>query len=60
MDETAAAVARPFLTLLRVFPEPRAVYGPEPARPARTGDVAAEPVTGPGRCQCRRLRCGHD
>ncbi|MFC8427818.1 purine-cytosine permease family protein [Streptomyces sp. NPDC057253] len=37
-----------FLTLLRVFPEPRAVYGPEGARLARTVEVAVEPVTGPG------------
>ncbi len=37
-----------FLTLLRVFPEPRAVYGPEGARLARTVDVPVPPVTGPG------------
>ncbi|MFF3378905.1 purine-cytosine permease family protein [Streptomyces sp. NPDC002680] len=37
-----------FLTLLRVFPEPRAVYGPEGARLARTVDVAVPPVSGPG------------
>ncbi|GAP45369.1 transmembrane transporter [Streptomyces azureus] len=42
----AAAVL--FLTLLRLFPEPRAVYGPEGARLARTADVPVPPVTGPG------------
>ncbi|NUS24982.1 MAG: cytosine permease, partial [Streptomyces sp.] len=37
-----------FLTLLRVFPEPRAVYGPEGARLARTVDVPVPAITGPG------------
>ena len=37
-----------FLSLLRLFPEPRAVYGPEGARLARTVDVAVPPITGPG------------
>ncbi|WP_216591245.1 purine-cytosine permease family protein [Streptomyces brasiliscabiei] len=37
-----------FLTLLRLFPEPRAVYGPEGARLARTTDVPVPPITGPG------------
>ncbi|WP_181387582.1 hypothetical protein [Streptomyces sp. Act143] len=37
-----------FLTLLRVFPEPRAVYGAKGARPARTVEVLVPPVTGPG------------
>lgn len=37
-----------FLTLLRLFPEPRAVYGPEGARLARTVDVPVPPITGPG------------
>jgi hypothetical protein len=36
-----------FLTLLRVFPEPRAVYGPGGARPARTVEVPVPPITGP-------------
>ena len=29
-------------------PEPRAVYGPESARPARTVEVAVASITGPG------------
>ncbi|GAA4324555.1 cytosine permease [Streptomyces venetus] len=37
-----------FLTLLRLFPEPRAVYGPEGARLARTVDTPVPPITGPG------------
>ncbi|MDN3026795.1 cytosine permease [Streptomyces sp. S.PB5] len=37
-----------FLALLRLFPEPRAVYGPQGARFARTVDVPVPPVTGPG------------
>lgn len=37
-----------FLTLLRLFPEPRAVYGPEGARLVRTADVPVPPITGPG------------
>ncbi|MEU6372373.1 cytosine permease [Streptomyces sp. NPDC046909] len=37
-----------FLALLRIFPEPRAVYGPEGARLARTVDVPVPPITGPG------------
>jgi hypothetical protein len=36
------------VALLRLFPEPRAVYGPEGARPARTVDVPVPPITGPG------------
>ncbi|MGV9500244.1 purine-cytosine permease family protein [Streptomyces sp. NPDC003642] len=43
-----AAAAVLFLTLLRLFPEPRAVYGPEGARLARTVDVPVPPITGPG------------
>ncbi|WP_344545028.1 purine-cytosine permease family protein [Streptomyces levis] len=43
-----AAAAVLFLTLLRLFPEPRAVYGPEGARLARTADVPVPPITGPG------------
>ena len=37
-----------FLSLLRLFPEPRAVYGPEGARLARTVEVPVPPITGPG------------
>jgi purine-cytosine permease-like protein len=37
-----------FLTLLRLFPEPRAVYGPDGARLVRTADVPVPPITGPG------------
>lgn len=37
-----------FLTLLWLFPEPRAVYGPEAARLARTVEVPVPPITGPG------------
>ncbi|KUO18238.1 hypothetical protein AQJ91_26205 [Streptomyces dysideae] len=36
-----------FLALLRLFPEPRAVYGPEGPRLARTVEVPAQPITGP-------------
>ncbi|MFI9173837.1 purine-cytosine permease family protein [Streptomyces lincolnensis] len=36
-----------FLALLWIFPEPRAVYGPEGARLARTVDVPVPPITGP-------------
>jgi hypothetical protein len=43
-----AVAALLFLTLLRLFPEPRAVYGPEGARLARTVDVPVPPITGPG------------
>ncbi len=43
---TAAAAL--FLTLLRLFPEPRAVYGPEGPRLARTVEVPVPPITGPG------------
>ncbi len=42
-----AVAAVLFLTLLRVFPEPRAVYGPGGARPARTVEVPVPPITGP-------------
>jgi hypothetical protein len=35
-----------FLTLLRLFPEPRAVYGPEGARLVRTVDVPVPPIVG--------------
>ncbi|MEU6356531.1 cytosine permease [Streptomyces sp. NPDC047072] len=35
-----------FLALLRIFPEPRAVYGPEGARLARTVEVPVPPITG--------------
>lgn len=37
-----------FLTLLRVFPEPRAVYRPQGAQLARTVDVPIPAITGPG------------
>jgi purine-cytosine permease-like protein len=37
-----------YLALLRIFPEPRAVYGPEGARLARTVEVPVPPITGPG------------
>ncbi|GAA2925181.1 MULTISPECIES: purine-cytosine permease family protein [Streptomyces] len=37
-----------FLTLLWLFPEPRAVYGPEGARLVRTVEVPVPPITGPG------------
>jgi purine-cytosine permease-like protein len=37
-----------YLALLRLFPEPRAVYGPEGARLARTVEVPVPPITGPG------------
>jgi purine-cytosine permease-like protein len=36
------------LALLRLFPEPRAAYGPEGARLARTVEVPVPPITGPG------------
>ncbi|MFD9429401.1 purine-cytosine permease family protein [Streptomyces sp. NPDC060002] len=37
-----------YLALLRLFPEPRAVYGPEGARLARTVEAPVPPITGPG------------
>ncbi|MFF8970073.1 hypothetical protein [Streptomyces sp. NPDC014995] len=39
-----------YLSPLRLFPEPRAVYGPEGPRPARAVDVPVPvaPITGPG------------
>ncbi len=37
-----------YLALLRLFPEPRAAYGPEEARLARTVDVPVPPITRPG------------
>ncbi len=37
-----------FLGLLRLFPEPRAAYGPQGARLARTVEVPVPPITGPG------------
>ncbi|MDQ1050568.1 hypothetical protein QFZ76_008804 [Streptomyces sp. V4I2] len=37
-----------YLAMLRLFPEPRAVYGPEGARLARTVDTPVPPITGPG------------
>ena len=37
-----------YLALLRIFPEPHAVYGPEGARLARTVEVAVPPITGAG------------
>ncbi|MFF4362738.1 purine-cytosine permease family protein [Streptomyces sp. NPDC001604] len=37
-----------YLALLRIFPEPRAVYGPQGARLARAVEVAVPPITGPG------------
>jgi purine-cytosine permease-like protein len=43
-----AVAAVLFLALLRLFPEPRAAYGPEGARLARTVDVPVPPITGPG------------
>ncbi|WP_327186602.1 purine-cytosine permease family protein [Streptomyces sp. NBC_01334] len=43
-----AVAAVLYLALLRLFPEPRAVYGPEGARLARTVEVAVPPITGPG------------
>ncbi len=43
-----AVAAVLYLALLRLFPEPRAVYGPEGARPARTVEAAVPPITGPG------------
>ncbi|GAA1012300.1 nitrate reductase [Streptomyces sp. F-3] len=36
------------LALLRLFPGPRAVLGPEGPRPARAVDVPVPPTTGPG------------
>ncbi|CAL9345965.1 hypothetical protein SUDANB105_00369 [Streptomyces sp. enrichment culture] len=41
-----AVAAVLFLTLLWLFPEPRAVYGPEGARLVRTAEVPVPPVTG--------------
>ncbi|MDR6975775.1 purine-cytosine permease-like protein [Streptomyces sp. 3330] len=43
-----AVAAVLYLALLRLFPEPRAVYGPQGARLARTVEVAVPPITGPG------------
>jgi hypothetical protein len=43
-----AVAAVLFLSLLRLFPEPRAVYGPEGARLARTVEVPVPAITGPG------------
>lgn len=43
-----AVAAVLFLAMLRLFPEPRAVYGPEGARLARTVDVPVPAITGPG------------
>ncbi|WP_405765099.1 cytosine permease [Streptomyces sp. NBC_00080] len=43
-----AVAAVLYLALLRLFPEPRAVYGPEGPRLARTVEVAVPPITGPG------------
>ncbi|MEU3611887.1 cytosine permease [Streptomyces sp. NPDC006872] len=43
-----AVAAVLYLTLLRIFPEPRAVYGPQGPRLARTVDVPVPPITGPG------------
>lgn len=36
------------LALLRIFPDPRAAYGPRGARPARTVKAPVPPITGPG------------
>ncbi|MFI6374153.1 purine-cytosine permease family protein [Streptomyces sp. NPDC050546] len=41
-----AVAAVLFLALLWLFPEPRAVYGPEGARLARTVEVPVPPITG--------------
>ncbi|MEV5313314.1 cytosine permease [Streptomyces sp. NPDC052610] len=41
-----AVAAVLFLTLLWLFPEPRAVYGPEGARLVRTAEVPVPPITG--------------
>lgn len=43
-----AVAAVLFLALLRLFPEPRAAYGPQGARPARTVHVPVPAITGPG------------
>lgn len=43
-----AVATVPFLTLLRLFPEPRAVYGPQGARLARTVEVPVPPISEPG------------
>ncbi|MFG2826857.1 purine-cytosine permease family protein [Streptomyces sp. NPDC048434] len=43
-----ATAALLFLSLLALFPEPRAAYGPEGARLVRTVDVPVPPITGPG------------
>ncbi|GHC96981.1 nitrate reductase [Streptomyces violarus] len=45
---TLVVAAVLFLTLLWLFPEPRAVYGPEGARLVRTVGVPVPPITGPG------------
>ncbi len=37
-----------FLSLLALFLEPRAAYGPQDARLVRTVDTPAPPITGPG------------
>ncbi|MBP2329692.1 purine-cytosine permease-like protein [Kibdelosporangium banguiense] len=37
-----------FLTLLFLFPEPRAAYGPDGPRLVRAVDVPVPPITGPG------------
>ncbi|AKJ09035.1 nitrate reductase [Streptomyces incarnatus] len=43
-----AVAAVLFLTLLRLFPEPRAAYGPEGARLVPTAEVPVPAITGPG------------
>lgn len=43
-----AVAAVLYLALLRLFPEPRAAYGPEGARLARTAEVPVPAITGPG------------
>ncbi|BCM65447.1 MULTISPECIES: purine-cytosine permease family protein [Streptomyces] len=43
-----AVAAVLFLALLRLFPEPRAAYGPAGARLARTVEAPVPPITGPG------------
>ncbi|MGW6787547.1 purine-cytosine permease family protein [Streptomyces chartreusis] len=43
-----AVAAVLFLALLRLFPEPRAVYGPDGPRLARTTEVPVPPISGPG------------
>lgn len=46
LSPAVASVLHP--ALLRFFPKPRAVYGPEGPRPARTVDVPVPEITGPG------------